>query len=165
MFGWLKKKQKPKSEIVWELVATNDHYHVTDENNNKTFYEMRFYQSKCGKRKYTSNYPSKRYHPHKGMEKARQNWLDAGVIPVNSIHPTKNKNYTSVADIKREEIDPVLAYQQTLDDIAKSLKVVINRDFDLEDKYPKLKDAADEYHRVLEKYRTFELLKDENKDE
>lgn len=151
MFGWLKRKKK--KDVEWELVATNDQYHSIDEKNNKTFYEMRFYQSKCGQRRFTSDCPHSKYIFHKGMERAKKNWLDAGVIPVNSVHPTQDKHFVSIDDVKREELDPVLAYQQTLEEISKSLKVVINRDFDLEARYPKLKSAADEYHRQLDKYR------------
>lgn len=41
----------------------------------------------------------------------------------------------------------------------REMLLMINRDSYLEKKYPKLKEAADEYHRQLEKYKTFEKLK------
>lgn len=43
----------------------------------------------------------------------------------------------------------------------REMLMMLNRDHTLEKKYPKLKETADEYHRQLEKYRTFERLKGE----
>lgn len=45
----------------------------------------------------------------------------------------------------------------------KQMLMMINRDFYLEEKYPKLKEKADEYHKQLEKYKTFERLKGNDK--
>ena len=95
------------------------------------------------------------------MEKAKQNWIDVGIVPKGSYHPNEDTNYVRIDDVEREKLDPVLAYQKTLEDIQKSLGVVLNRDFNLEAQYPKLKAAADEYHRQLDKYRNFESLKEE----
>lgn len=41
----------------------------------------------------------------------------------------------------------------------REMLLMLNRDNVLEEKYPKLKECADEYHRLLEKYKTFEILK------
>lgn len=41
----------------------------------------------------------------------------------------------------------------------REMLLMLNRDNILEEKYPKLKECADEYHRLLEKYKTFEILK------
>lgn len=150
MFGLF----KPKHQCEWKLVATNDQYHTIDtDTNEKTYYHMRFYQCNCGKRKFSSDFPKNSYHTHKGMEVAKQNWIETGCMPANSIHPSDNKNYLKLDNIKREEIDPILSYQKTLEEIVSTLGVVINRDFNLEARYPKLKSAADEYHRQLDKYR------------
>lgn len=150
---------KPKHEHDWELVAVNDKYHTTYTDTKETkYWQMRFYKCNCGERKYSDD---KTYYTHEGMDKARANWLDAGVVPVNSYDPTESTNYVKIDDIEREKLDPVLAYQRTLDEISKSLKVVLNRNFDLESKYPDLKAAADRYHLVLEQYRVMEILKGE----
>ena len=152
---------KPRHEHDWELVAVNDKYHTTYSDTNETkYWQMRFYKCNCGERKFSDNRPPHTYIVHEGMDKARANWIDAGVVPLNSYHPSQNQHYVKIDDIEREKLDPVLQYQKTLDEISKSLKVVINRDFDLEIKYPKLKAAADEYHRQLDKYRNFESLKE-----
>ncbi len=152
---------KPKHEHDWELVACNDEYHTTYTDTKKTVYwQMRFYKCDCGERKFSDNRPHIHIN-HEGMDKARANWIDAGVVPTNSYHPSQSQHYVKIDDLEREKLDPVLAYQRTLDEISKSLKVVLNRNFDLESKYPDLKAAADRYHLVLEQYRVMEILKGE----
>lgn len=144
----------------FELVALNDEYHTQyTDTGNKKYHQMRFYRCSCGKRSFKTDYDSK-YSKHSGLEQAKQNWLDTGVVPGKSYHPETSNYYVKIDDLAREKLDPILAYQKTLEDIQKSLKVIINRDFVLEDKYPELKKAADEYHRRLDKYRTFESLKE-----
>lgn len=151
---------KPQHEHDWELVGINAKYHTTYSDTKETkHWEMRFYKCACGERKYTDNRTSK-YITHEGMEKAKQNWIDVGVVPKDSYHPAEDTNYVRIDDVEREKLDPVLEYQKTLEDLVNSLGVVINRDFDLEARYPKLKEAADEYHRRLNKYRNFESLKE-----
>lgn len=150
---------KPKHEHDWELVAVNDKYHTTYTDTKETkYWQMRFYKCNCGERKYSDD---KTYYTHEGMDKAKANWIDAGVVPQNSYHPSQSQHYVKIDDLEREKLDPVLAYQRTLDEISKSLKVVLNRNFDLESKYPDLKAAADRYHLVLEQYRVMEILKGE----
>ena len=151
---------KPKHEHDWELVACNDDYHTTYTDTKQTkYWQMRFYKCNCGERKFTDNRPVA--DGHEGIDKARANWIDAGVVPQNSYHPSQSQHYVKIDDLEREKLDPVLAYQRTLDEISKSLRVVINRNFDLESKYPDLKAAADRYHLVLEQYRVMEILKGE----
>ena len=158
MFKLFKKYSNHSHD--WELVAVNDQYHTSYSDTGETkYWQMRFYKCRCGERKYTDDRPSS-HITHQGMEKARQNWIDTGVVPKNSYNPADNSNYVKIDDIERKELDPVLAYQRTLDELVNSLGVVINRDFDLEARYPKLKSAADEYHRQLDKYRNFEKLKE-----
>jgi hypothetical protein len=156
-------KKNPIHSHDWELVAVNDEYHTTYSDVNKTqYWQMRFYKCSCGSRKYSDSRTSS-FQTHEGMEKAKQNWIDAGVVLQKSYHPSEHKNYVKIDDIEREKLDPVLEYQKTLEDMVKALGVVINRDFDLEARYPKLKEAADEYHRQLDKYRNFEGLKETEK--
>lgn len=154
------KRTTPKHEHDWKLVAVNDKYNTTYSDTGEIkYWQMRFYKCNCGKRKYSDDMPTY-YLVHTGMEKAKQNWVDAGVIPKDSYHPAKNTNYVKVDDVEREKLDPILQYQKTLEDLVKALGVVINRDFDVEAQYPELKKAADEYHRQLDKYRNFERLRE-----
>jgi hypothetical protein len=37
--------------------------------------------------------------------------------------------------------------------------LLLKRDVDMEEKYPRLRELKDEYERALEKYKTFEALK------
>lgn len=153
-------KRNPIHSHDWELVAVNDKFHTTYKDSGETkYWSMRFYKCSCGERKYTDDRTSS-YQTHTGMDKCKKNWIDSGVVPKDSYHPKTSSNYVQIDDIEREKLDPVLEYQKTLDDLVKSLGVVINRDFDLEARYPKLKEAADEYHRRLDKYRNFESLKE-----
>ena len=46
-----------------------------------------------------------------------------------------------------------------LDEMRDSL-LLLRRDVDMEAKYPKLKELKDEYERTLEKYKTFDILKE-----
>jgi len=138
------------------LTAVNDHYHTEYSTNKKIYHQMRFYRCECGKRSFDSN----NFLQHKGIELAKKNWKEAGVVPSSSYYPSNNASFIKIDDVERKKLDPILAYQQTLEDIQQSLKVIMVRDFKLEEKYPELKQAADEYHRRLDKYRTFESLKE-----
>lgn len=157
MFSIFRKKHiKIMHTHEWKLVACNDSYYTNYTDTGETkYWKQRFYECACGDRKHTDNLPD--YTSHAGIKTAKQNWLDAGVVPKNSYFPDENSGY--VRPPEQEKLDPVLAYQKTLEDIQKALGVVINRDFELETKYPNLKKAADEYHRQLDKYRNFERLK------
>ena len=46
-----------------------------------------------------------------------------------------------------------------LDEMRDAL-LLLKRDVDMEDKYPRLRELKDEYERTLEKYKTFEAIKD-----
>lgn len=150
--------RKPRHTHDWELVAVNDKYHTKYTDTGETVYwQMRFYKCSCGERKAGDNRSD---ITHAGMQEAKKNWIESGVVPTKSYHPTENTNYVKIDDLERKEIDPVLEYQRTLEELVNSLGVVINRDFDMETRYPKLKEAADEYHRQLDKYRNFDSLKE-----
>lgn len=62
-----------------------------------------------------------------------------------------------------EKISNTSTGKSIFDELAeiREMLLMINRDMYLEKKYPKLKEIADEYHRNLEKYKTFERLKGE----
>lgn len=147
--------RKPKHTHDWELVAVNDKYYTTYTDTGKTeYWQIRFYKCSCGERKASDNRHSS-YTSHQGMQEAKKNWVETGVVPTKSYHPTDDTNYVKIDDIERKELDPVLEYQRTLEELVNSLGV-----FDLEARYPELKEAADEYHRRLEKYRAYEILKE-----
>lgn len=156
MFG-----RKPKHIHDWELVAVNDTYHTTYTDTGQTkYWQMRFYKCNCNSRKFEHDLPA--YTSHRGLDQAQKNWIDVGVVPTNSYHPADKSNYVKIDDIDRKKLDPVLEYQKTLEEMTKTLRVVLNRDFELEARYPKLKEAADEYHRRLDKYRNFDSLKEKD---
>lgn len=146
-----------------QLVAVNDQYHTTYQDTKKTeYHQMRFYLCNCGKRSFKTDYQFE-YSKHSGIEKAKQNWIDTGVVPEKSYHPADSKHYVKIDDLEREKLDPIVEYRNVLEEISRTLSVVINRDFNLEEKYPALKRAADHYHNELDKYRTIELLKKDKK--
>src|SRR6056297_3661644 len=110
----------PKHEHDWKLVALNDSYHTTykDTGEIKHWYQ-RFYECSCGARKHSDN--REKYQKHEGIDQARDNWIDAGVVPTKSYHPSENTNYVKIEDIERKQLDPVLEYQKTLQDMVDSL--------------------------------------------
>jgi hypothetical protein len=149
---------KLKHEHNWELVAVNDKYHTTYSDTNETkYWQMRFYKCNCGKRKFSDNRPYT-HIVHEGIGKARANWIDAGVVPVDSYHPTESTNYVKIDDTPKEQLDPLEQLNKTVEELCLMMNV-IKRDFDLEKQYPKLKSISDQYQRELSKYRTFESLK------
>ncbi len=149
---------KPRHEHNWELVAVNDKYNTTYTDTKETkHWQMRFYKCNRGERKFSDDRSSK-YISHEGMDKARANWIEAGVVPVNSYHPTDSTNYIKIDDIPKEQLDPLEQLNKTVEELCLTMNV-IKRDFDLEKKYPKLKSISDQYQRELSKYRTFESLK------
>ena len=149
---------KLKHKHNWELVAVNDKFHITYNDTGKTkYWSMRFYKCACGERKY-SDFRNSSLHIHEGMDKARDNWIDAGVVPTDSYHPADSKHYVKIDDTPKEQLDPLEQLNKTVEELCLTMNV-IKRDFDLEKKYPKLKSISDQYQQELSKYRTFESLK------
>lgn len=53
---------------------------------------LRFYQCEhCGHRSFKTNFKSN-YTTHSGIDNAKANWIDAGVVPSNSYDPRKTSN-------------------------------------------------------------------------
>lgn len=145
----------------WELVAVNDKYHSSYTDTKRTqYWEMRFYKCNCGKRKFEDNRPGTYVH-HSGMEKSKANWIDAGVVPVDSYHPDQSQYYIKIDDTPKEQLDPLVQLNKTVEELC-AMMSVIKRDYDIEKKYPKLKSIAHHYNQELSKYRTFESLKDDS---
>lgn len=141
----------------WKLVACNDKYTTTytDANYTKTW-SMRFYECECGSRKVDE----KSNGCHAGVTAAVKNWIDIARVPSSSFHPDQDgSGYTKVSKVKDEDIDPLNQLNATVEQLCKMMQV-IKRDVELEKKYPALKKAADNYEKLLDKYSTFENLKD-----
>ena len=69
-----------------------------------------------------------------------------------------------IAQAKTMQIDMPLVVQgrdvmKELDEM-RDVLMLLNRDVDMEAKYPKLKEIKDEYEAQLAKYTTFDILKD-----
>lgn len=146
----------------YTLVAVNDDY-TTTFSDQKTIvkWHMRYYHCEgCGQRaaEKTHDYHFKFVH-HAGVEAAVKNWIDSGVVPVNSYDPVNKVGYVKMAvNNEVDKANPVAELNNLMQDMCDML-CVINRDFDIESKYPKLKAAANNYNRLFEKYKTFEDLK------
>lgn len=78
----------------FELVAVNRDYHTTYINSDRVVYHtMRFYQCSCGERRFKTDHSSK-YSRHTGIDLAKDNWLEVGVVPSGSYDPrTVDDNY------------------------------------------------------------------------
>lgn len=78
------------------LVAVNSEYYTNyTDTGNKEFHMMRFYQCEhCDKRHFETNY-TKKFTNHTGIDVAKSNWLDIGVVPSSSYDPRKDsRTYT-----------------------------------------------------------------------
>lgn len=89
-------------------------------------------------------------------------------------NPPWYNNYTTVSPISDITInghtDPTIRIDSPLlvngRDILKELDemrdalLLLKRDVDMESKYPRLKELKDQYEQALEKYKTFERIKD-----
>ena len=150
---------KSRHQHTWELVACNDKYHTEyTDTSKKVYWNQRFYKCKCGVRKHEDSRTSQ-YQTHEGLDSAKKNWIDAGVVPNGSYYPGENSGYIKIDDVPKEKLDPIEKLNRNLEDISRTI-LAIKRDYDLEARYPKLKSAADEYNRQLDKYHNFESLKE-----
>ncbi len=150
---------KHRHQHTWELVACNDKYHTEyTDTGKKVYWNQRFYKCKCGVRKHEDSRTSQ-YQTHEGLDSAKKNWIDAGVVPNGSYYPGENSGYIKIDDVPKEKLDPIEKLNRNLEDISRTI-LAIKRDYDLEARYPKLKSAADEYNRQLDKYHNFESLKE-----
>lgn len=150
---------KSRHQHTWELVACNDKYHTEyTDTGKKVYWNQRFYKCKCGVRKHEDSRTSQ-YQTHEGLDSAKKNWIDAGVVPNGSYYPGENSGYIKIDDVPKEKLDPIEKLNRNLEDISRTI-LAIKRDYDLEARYPKLKSAADEYNRQLDKYHNFESLKE-----
>lgn len=81
------------------LVAVNTSYYTTYTDTDYTKHHMmRFYQCEhCGARSFETNYDSY-YTKHNGIENAKSNWIDVGVVPSSSYDPrTEADSYVPAA--------------------------------------------------------------------
>jgi len=133
----------------WELVACNDEYCTTydDTNNKKVFWKQRFYKCNCGARKHEDNRES--WNTHGGIEQAKKNWIDAGVVPGKSYFPSPAQGYVKPPEPEAAAVTPLAKYQKTLEDIQATM-LLVTRNIDLEEKYPELKES---YLKHMELYR------------
>lgn len=150
-----------------KLVAVNDDYTSTfTDTGKKIKWQLRFYECAVCKRRHFKHSVSEygRYYTiddHAGVKKAYQNWIDAGVVPSNSYDPADPSTGFVRPGTVIEPDDPLHQINKSLQEIASGLAIIL-RDQKLEEKYPKLKKAADEYNKQLDKYKNFETLKGNN---
>lgn len=72
-----------------EVVAANNAYYTNYvDTNYQVYHTMRFYRCKhCGHRTFKTNYKSPTGVKHNGIEIARDNWIDLGMVPESSYDP------------------------------------------------------------------------------
>lgn len=145
-----------------KLIAVNDEYTNTFTDTSRVVkWSMRYYKCECGKR--TATATNDYAHAiikitHSGVDAAVKNWIDSGVVPINSYDPADHPGLRKPVNVDEKEIDPLVNLNKTVQDLCAMMNV-IKRDYDLEKKYPRLKTAADNYNRLLDKYTTFESMK------
>lgn len=138
----------PVHKHDWKLVACNDEYRTTSTTGGTPHYwKQRFYKCSCGERKHQDD--RSEYNRHEGIDQAKQNWIDAGVLPGKSYFPDESKGFFKPTDAEVKEITPLTKYQNTLEDIQATL-LLVARNAELEEKYPELKES---YRKHMELYR------------
>ena len=99
--------------------------------------------------------------------------VSAGKFGSNYIVNSNNITTTSIADAKiridggengKMQVDVPLIVNgrdvmKELDEM-RDVMLLLRRDVDMEAKYPRLRELKDEYERALEKYQTFDTLKE-----
>lgn len=152
LFGLLYKKIPCTAKLVG--ICDNRWYSNNyPTTGSKTYWTVRFYQcERCGCRWSESNY-SDDQREHNALNTDRRNWSETGVLPPRTYHPKSRGVYPDTLD----NVDP--NHQATLNDLVEVMGIVLNRDVDLEKRYPSLKRLADQYHRELEKCRTVDILR------
>ena len=93
---------------IWVTIARETSYcTVYTDKDYKKYWIMNFYQcSCCKKRKYTDNYNS--YGSHHGMELAKINWIELGILPdISNVYnePIVDQPKKSAKILKFECID------------------------------------------------------------
>lgn len=144
----------------FKLIAVNDEYHTTfTDSTRKVAWSMRYYKCDCGFRmgKKTNDYKYTEL-THSGVDTAIKNWVDCGVVPPKSYNPADGAYFIKPEEDQQKNVDPLVNLNKTVQDLCVMLNV-IKRDYDIEDKYPNLKKAANNYNKLFDKYKTFEDLK------
>jgi len=111
----------------------------------------------------------------KRLEKWKKQLNTKNTYPysVSSKYISNNITTTSLADAKvridggedgKMQVEVPLIVRgrdvmKELDEMRDAL-LLLKRDVDMESKYPRLKELKDEYERALEKYKTFEAIKE-----
>lgn len=144
----------------YKLIAVNDEYNNTFPDKSRVTWSMRYYKCECGKRTATAtnDYSSTYRLTHRGVDAAVKNWIDSGVVPQKSYDPANAAGFIKPADDDEKEMHPLVNLNKTVQDLCAMMNV-IKRDYDLEKKYPRLKTAADNYNKLLDKYKIFESMK------
>jgi hypothetical protein len=110
----------------------------------------------------------KKMRDHTKTELDTDHYLDhvisASTNQLTYNYPTSIDNITVASNTKTTlKVDGTIEAQgrdilKELDEMRDSL-LLLKRDVNMEEKYPRLKELKDEYERALEKYKTFEALK------
>lgn len=98
------------------------------------------------------------------------NWTNVAASTITAVTPAQNSilningntnkvEVTTSLDVKASLIVDGRDVMKELDEMRDAL-LLLKRDVDMEAKYPRLKELKDEYERTLEKYKTFDAIKE-----
>ena len=82
---------------------------------------------------------------------------DGDLIPASDLIDNLERSIRRERSHHNKEIHSI---EQRLS-VVEDMLCILNRDLDYEDKYPELREAFNQYNRILGKYRTFNVLTDD----
>jgi hypothetical protein len=97
-----------------------------------------------------------------GSTLATSGWVSSPTITTTSLGQSAITIDGSINGSMRVDVPLIVSgrdVMKELDDM-RDVLLLLRRDVDMEAKYPKLKELKDEYERTLEKYKTFEAIRE-----
>ena len=162
MFNWFKKP--PKEEQAEDYNPSKDFYKSIREKQAKERKRYNKWKKELKEGKLSNTVTSGGYPGSLYSNGTYNTWTSGPATTVSS---------TSIADAKitidggengsmRVDVPLVVNGRDVMKEIdeMRDALLLLKRDVDMEAKYPKLKALKDEYERALEKYTTFETIKE-----
>ncbi len=154
------KTTLPKEETPQDYTPSKDIYQEIRNIRNET---KKKYEQNSDRIKSMSTYNSNYSIGHMpGSTLATGGWVSSPTITTTNLASSAITIDGSINGSMRVDVPLFVSgrdVMKELDEMRDSL-LLLKRDVDMEAKYPRLKELKDEYERTLEKYKTFDTLKE-----
>lgn len=152
------KTTLPKEETPQNYTPSKDIYQEIRNIRNET---KKIYEQNSNRIKSMSTYSSS-IGNLPGSTLATGGWVSTSPITTSNLASSAITIDGSINGSMRVDVPLIVNGRDVikeLDEMRDSL-LLLKRDVDMEAKYPRLKELKDEYERALEKYKTFDTLKE-----